>query len=124
MGTSPTTLGRRGFSAEFTGAVFAGLEEVIGDHETEAVLFHLGMVDTSLRPAEVQRKLVALFGEQATKCIEQAIVSNLTRRLNLPLPSFNVSEHFDFVTTVQEAERVFSSSADAPRRSNEATQTA
>jgi hypothetical protein len=124
MATSATTLGRRGFSAEFTNAVLAGLEEVIGDRETESVLFHLGMVDARLRPAEVQRKLVGLFGEQATKCIEQAIVSNLTRRLDLPLPSFSVSERFDFVATVQEAERVFSSSAETPRRINEVRQTA
>jgi hypothetical protein len=47
-------------------------------------------------PGEFHKKLLALFGEQATLSLERAIVRDLVRRLKWALELLNLESTFDF----------------------------
>jgi hypothetical protein len=103
---SQPTLEAGEFESEFVAAVCAGLDKIMGESGTQAVLYHLKMGGDRPAPDEVDRRMVALFGRQATTCIEMAIVLDLARRLDLPPPNFGSEGIFDFIAIVRQTEKV------------------
>ena len=95
------------FASEFADAVRTGLSNLVGESGTQAVMFYTDMPVGRLEPAEVDRRLVALFGEQATVCIEREIILDLLTRLDLPLEAKS-DGNFDFVAIVQAAKKAAS----------------
>jgi hypothetical protein len=95
------------FSSEFAGAVRTGLEGIVGDTGTQAVMFHTKMAGARLDPVQVHERLVALLGDQATLRIERAIILDLTTRVGLPLVAFKADGSFDFVAMVHAVENKF-----------------
>jgi hypothetical protein len=106
---SPPTVRTNEFAVEFTNAVRGGLDRVIGKNEAESVLFHMRMEDGILDPAEFERRLVGLFGQQATTCLEREIVLDVVERLRLPIEVLESEGDFNFGEFVQAAEKAASS---------------
>lgn len=68
-------------SAKFRNAVHGGLDRVLGQSGTEAVLNHMRMTNDLPDLTEFHIKLLALFGAQGTVSLERAIVKDLAIRL-------------------------------------------
>lgn len=58
------------------------------------------MTDDFPDPAEFHKKLLALFGENATLSLERAIVKELVRRLKWALELLSIEGPFDFSATM------------------------
>jgi hypothetical protein len=89
------------FAAAFTNAVHGGLDKVLGQSGTAAVLSHLQMSNNLPDPAEFHKKLLALFGAKATLSLERAIVKDLIRRLKWALDLLSIEDTFDFNAIVR-----------------------
>jgi hypothetical protein len=87
---------REDFPTTFANAVHGGLDKVLGLSGAAAVLTHMKMTSSLPDPAEFHKKLLALFGEQATLSLERAIVKDLVRRLKWALELLNMEGTFDF----------------------------
>ena len=73
------------FATSFNYAVHGGLDKVLGQSGTAAVLFHMKMAHGLPEPGEFHKKLLALFGAQGTLSLERAIVRDLATRLKWSL---------------------------------------
>jgi hypothetical protein len=101
----PETLEADDFPTSFTNAVHGGLDNVLGQSGTTAVLTHLKMTNSLPDPAEFHKKLLSLFGEQATLSLERAIVKDLVRRLKWALELLSVEGPFDFSATMHKIQK-------------------
>jgi hypothetical protein len=88
------------FATTFANAVQGGLDKVLGQSGAAAVLSHMKMTDNLPDPAEFHKKLLALFGEQATLSLERAIVRDLVKRLKWALDLLSIDGPFDFNATM------------------------
>ena len=61
---------------------------------------HMKMTSDLPDPAEFHKKLLALFGEDATISLERAIVRDLVTRLKWALDLLSIEGTFDFNTTI------------------------
>ena len=93
------------FAATFTSAVHGGLDKVLGQSGTEAVLVHMKMTNNLPDAVEFHKKLLALFGAQGTLSLERAIVKDLALRLKWSLTLLNVEDAFDFHATMLALEK-------------------
>jgi len=93
------------FPTTFANAVHGGLDKVLGQSGASAVLTHLKMTNNLPDPAEFHRRLLALFGEQATISLERAIVKDLVRRLKWALELLSIEGPFDFSATMHRIQR-------------------
>jgi hypothetical protein len=93
------------FAATFRNAVHGGLDKVLGQSGTEAVLVHMKMTNNLPDPAEFHKKLLALFGAQGTLSLERAIVRDLATRLRWSLALLKMEDSFDFSATMRALER-------------------
>lgn len=93
------------FADTFTGAVHGGLDKVLGQSGTEAVLIHMKMTNNLPDPDEFHKKLLALFGAQATLSLERAIVKHLAIRLRWSLTLLMMGDSFDFSAATREMQR-------------------
>jgi hypothetical protein len=84
------------FPTTFANAVHGGLDKVLGQSGAAAVLSHIKMTNSLPDPAEFHKKLLALFGENATLSLERAIVKDLVRRLKWALELLSIEGTFDF----------------------------
>jgi hypothetical protein len=73
---------------------------VLGQSGTAAVLFHMKMTNNLPDPAEFHKRLLALFGAQATISLERAIVKDLVVRLKWALDLLSIEGTFDFNATM------------------------
>ena len=94
------------FATSFVNSVHAGLDKVLGQSGTAAVLSHMKMSDNLSDPAEFHRKLLAPFGAQGTQSLERAIVKYLAIRLRLSLDVLKIEDEFDFNVTVRAVEKL------------------
>jgi len=88
------------FAIVFTSAVHGGLDRVLGQSGTSAVLVHLKMTNDLPDAAEFHEKLLVLFGARATLSLERAIVRDLAARLKWSLNASNYEGAFDFKATI------------------------
>ena len=93
------------FAATFTSAVHGGLDKVLGQSGTEAVLVHMKMTNNLPDAVEFHKKLLALFGVQGTLSLERAIVKDLALRLKWSLALLNIEDTFDFNATMLALEK-------------------
>jgi hypothetical protein len=93
------------FATAFDYAVHGGLDKVIGQSGTAAVLFHMKMSHGLPEPGEFHKKLLALFGPQGTLSLERAIVKDLATRLRWSLDLLNIEGVFDFDATMRAVEK-------------------
>ncbi|MDA4128991.1 MAG: hypothetical protein OK422_06020 [Thaumarchaeota archaeon] len=93
------------FATTFANAVHGGLDKVLGQSGAAAVLSHMKMANNLPDPAEFHKKLLALFGLQATVSLERAIVKDLVTRLRWALDLLNLEGDFDFSATMRRIER-------------------
>ena len=105
MNSLPETSGTEDFPTSFANAVHGGLDKVLGQSGATAVLTHLKMTNSLPDPAEFHKKLLALFGEQATLSLERAIVKDLVRRLKWALELLSVEGQFDFSATMHKIQK-------------------
>ena len=96
MSSSTDTSETEDFAATFANAVHGGLDKVLGQSGTAAVLSHLKMTNNLPDPAEFHKKLLALFGAKGALSLEKAIVKDLVRRLKWALDLLNIEGTFDF----------------------------
>lgn len=94
------TSGTEDFATTFANAVHGGLDKVLGQSGAAAVISHMKMTNNLPDPAEFHKKLLALFGEQATLSLERAIVRDLVTRLKWALDLLSIEGTFDFNTTM------------------------
>ena len=93
------------FATSFDNAVHGGLDKVLGQSGTAAVLFHLRTARGLPKPGEFHNKLLALFGPQGTISLERAIVKDLALRLKWSLDLLNIDGAFDFDETMRVVEK-------------------
>jgi hypothetical protein len=93
------------FATSFNFAVHGGLDKVLGQSGTAAVLFHMKMARGLPLPGEFHKKLLALFGPQGTLSLERAIVKDLATRLQWSLDLLDIEGAFDFDKTMRAVER-------------------
>jgi hypothetical protein len=89
------------FATTFYNAVHGGMDKVLGQSGTGAVLSHMKMTNNLPDPAEFHKKLLSLFGAQGTLSLERAIVKDLLTRLKWALDLLSVQENFDFDATMR-----------------------
>ena len=82
----------------------AGLDKVLGQSGTAAVLSHMQMTGDLPDTAEFHKKLLALFGAQGTLSLERAIVKDLATRLKWSLEVLKIEGAFDFNATMRAVE--------------------
>jgi hypothetical protein len=80
-----------------------GLENVLGESCTRAIVFHIELGDYIDDPSEFHRNLYALLGLGAL-VLEKVIVEELFRRLDIP---YEQRGNFDFSEYVNEARELF-----------------
>jgi hypothetical protein len=93
------------FATSFNFAVHGGLDKVLGQSGTAAVLFHMKMARGLPTPGEFHKRLLSLFGQQGTLSLERAIVKDLATRLKWSLDLMSIEGAFDFDATMREVER-------------------
>jgi len=93
------------FATSFNSAVHGGLDKVLGQSGTAAVLFHMKMARGLPEPGEFHTRLVALFGPQGTLSLERAIVRDLATRLKWSLDLLSIEGAFDFDMVMQAVEK-------------------
>jgi hypothetical protein len=93
------------FATTFANAVHGGLDKVLGQSGTAAVLAHMKMTNNLPNPAEFHKKLLTLFGKEATLSLERAIVRDLVKRLKWALELLSIEGPFDFNTTMQKIQK-------------------
>jgi hypothetical protein len=93
------------FATSFDFAVHGGLDKVLGQSGTAAVLFHLKGGSGLPKPGEFHSRLLALFGPQGTLSLERAIVKDLALRLKWSLDVLDIEGAFDFDATMRAVER-------------------
>ena len=93
------------FATSFNYAVHGGLDKVLGQSGTAAVLFHMKMAHGLPEPGEFHKKLLALFGPQGTLSLERAIVRDLATRLKWSLDLLSIQGVFDFDTVMHAVEK-------------------
>jgi hypothetical protein len=93
------------FPTTFANAVHGGLDKVLGESGAAAVLTHLKMTNNLPDPAEFHKKLLALFGEQATLSLERAVVKDLVKRLKWALELLSIEGPFDFSATMHRIQK-------------------
>jgi hypothetical protein len=93
------------FATSFNFAVHGGLDKVLGQSGTAAVLSHMKMAHNLPEPGEFHRKLLALFGAQGTLSLERAVVKDLATRLKWSLDLLNIEGAFDFDATMRAVEK-------------------
>jgi len=93
------------FATTFNYAVHGGLDKVLGQSGTAAVLFHMKMARGLPEPGEFHKKLLALFGPQGTLSLERAIVRDLATRLKWSLDLLSIEGVFDFDTVMRAVEK-------------------
>ena len=93
------------FATSFNYAVHGGLDKVLGQSGTAAVLFHMNMLGGLPAPGEFHKKLLGLFGIQGTLSLERAIVKDLAVRLKWSLDLMNIEGTFDFDAMMRAVER-------------------
>jgi hypothetical protein len=93
------------FATSFDFAVHGGLDKVLGQSGTTAVLFHMKMARGLPEPGEFHKRLLALFGDQGTVSLERAIVKDLATRLKWSLDLLNIEGAFDFDETMRAVQR-------------------
>ena len=93
------------FAITFSNAVHGGLDKVLGQSGTSAVLFNMQMARGLPDPAEFHRRLVALFGTAGALSLERAIVKDLAARLKWSLELLNVEGTFDFNAVMSAVEK-------------------
>ena len=93
------------FATSFNFAVHGGLDKVLGQSGTAAVLFHMKMARGLPAPGEFHKRLLSLFGQQGTLSLERAIVKDLATRLKWSLDLMSIEGTFDFDATMHEVER-------------------
>ena len=93
------------FATSFNYAVHGGLDKVLGQSGTAAVLVHMKMAQGLPEPGEFHKKLLALFGAQGTLSLERAIVRDLATRLKWSLDLLNIQGTFDFDATMHAVEK-------------------
>jgi hypothetical protein len=89
------------FATSFNFAVHGGLDKVLGQSGTTAVLFHMKMANGLPEPGEFHKKLLSLFGPQGTLSLERAIVRDLATRLKWSLDLLDIGGTFDFDATMR-----------------------
>ena len=94
------TSGMKDFAITFENAVHGGLDKVLGQSGTAAVLANMKMTSNLPDPAEFHKKLLALFGKEATLSLERSIVRDLVTRLKWALELLSIEGPFDFNTTM------------------------
>ena len=90
------------FATSFNYAVHGGLDKVLGQSGTAAVLSHMKMARGLPEPGEFHKKLLALFGQQGTISLERAIVRDLAVRLKWSLDLLDIAGTFDFDATMRQ----------------------
>jgi len=93
------------FATSFNYAVHGGLDKVLGQSGTAAVLSHMKMARGLPEPGEFHKKLLALFGKQGTISLERAIVRDLAIRLKWSLDLLDIEGAFDFDETMRVVEK-------------------
>jgi hypothetical protein len=93
------------FATSFNYAVHGGLDKVLGQSGTAAVLSHMKMARGLPEPGEFHKKLLALFGKQGTVSLERAIVRDLAIRLKWSLDLLDIEGAFDFDETMRAVEK-------------------
>jgi len=93
------------FATSFNYAVHGGLDKVLGQSGTAAVLSHMKMARGLPEPGEFHKKLLALFGKQGTISLERAIVRDLAVRLKWSLDLLDIEGAFDFDETMRAVEK-------------------
>jgi hypothetical protein len=101
LSSSSVTPGKEDFATAFNNAVHAGMDKVLGQSGTAAVLFHMKMTNSLPDPAEFHKKLLILFGAQGTLSLERAIVKDLIIRLKWALDLLSMQGTFDFDATMR-----------------------
>lgn len=96
MNSLSATSGTEDFASTFSNAVHGGLDKVLGQSGAAAVLTNLKMTSRLPDPAEFHKKLLTLFGKEATLSLERAIVRDLVTRLKWALDLLSVEGPFDF----------------------------
>jgi hypothetical protein len=95
-----TSSGNEDFATTFANAVHGGLDKILGQSGSTAVLSHMKVTNNLPDPAEFHKKLLVLFGEQATISLERAIVRDLILRLKWALDLLSIEGTFDFNATM------------------------
>ncbi len=93
------------FAASFNFAVHGGLDKVLGQSGTAAVLIHMNMAHGLPEPGEFHKRLLALFGEQGTMSLGRAIVKDLAARLEWSPDLSSIEGAFDFGATMRAVEK-------------------
>jgi hypothetical protein len=93
------------FATSFNYSVHGGLDKVLGQSGTAAVLSHMKMSRGLPEPGEFHKKLLALFGKQGTISLERAIVRDLAIRLKWSLDLLDIEGAFDFDETMRAVEK-------------------
>ena len=89
------------FATSFDFAVHGGLDKVLGQSGTAAVLSHMTTAHGLPKPGEFHNRLLALFGPQGTISLERAIVKDLAIRLKWSLDLLDIEGAFDFDATMR-----------------------
>lgn len=89
------------FAISFRISVHAGLDKVLGQSGTAAVLTNMQMTGDLPDTAQFHKKLLALFGAQGTLSLERAIVKDLATRLKWSLEVLKIEGAFDFDATMR-----------------------
>ena len=106
MNSLSATSEEEDFATTFASAVRGGLDKVLGQSGAAAVLSHMTVASSTFPdPAEFHKKLLALFGPQATLSLERAIVKDLMRRLKWALELLSIEGAFDFSATMHKIQK-------------------
>ncbi|HEY4700050.1 MAG TPA: hypothetical protein VIH27_06770 [Nitrososphaerales archaeon] len=103
--TSSATTDTEYFATSFNISVHHGLDKILGQSGTEAVLLHMKMTNRLPAPAEFHKKLLALFGLPGTLSLERAIVKDLATRLKWSLDLLKIEGIFDFNAIMSAVEK-------------------
>jgi len=105
LSSMSTKLEEEDFATTFANSVREGLDKVLGQSGAAAVLSHMKMTSSFPDPAEFHKKLLALFGPQATLSLERAIVKDLVRKLKWALELLSIDGPFDFSATMHKIQK-------------------
>ena len=109
MNSLSANSGLEDFATTFTNAVHGGLDKILGQSGAAAVLANMKMTSDLPDPAEFHKKLLALFGKEATISLEKAIVKDLVTKLKWALDLLSIEGPFDFNTTMLNIKKVIKS---------------
>src|ERR1700733_8990233 len=96
---------KEAFATAFKNSVHGGLDMVLGQSSTDAILHFTNITENVPDPGEFHNSLLGLFGQEGAVSLERTIVKDLLTRLKGPLDFLDTEDPFDFDAAINAAEK-------------------